>query len=215
MPTFRTLPAAIAAVVLVAASPAASQEFGVTAVRASSGNAELPAPAGFAVSARFALAPWVAEVALVRTGDDTRKAGQVCQAPGVGCRTEEVAASTHMNGLRLALVRPLVDVAALRLTAGLGASVGEIRATALGSSGRRASLHVPHTAQVGLLASTALSWRPAPGLPVALVGGVAGHWVRMNGCVDPGDPTRGYAPFCGWQRFLEAQAGLAVAVPLG
>jgi hypothetical protein len=96
---------------------------------------------------------------------------------------------------------------------GGGLSFNSLTVDARGESGFRADLHMPSTGQIGYLGSTSLAFSPMPSVPVRLVAGVTGHWVKFRGCVSAEDKTSGYAPFCGWDRFTEVQAGLSVTVP--
>ncbi len=88
-------------------------------------------------------------------------------------------------------------------------SFNSLWASADGISGRRADLHLPNDGQLGYLGRVSVDLAPLPRLPLRLVGSYAVHWVRFRGCVDPTDPTSGYAPFCGNERFREVALGLS------
>jgi len=213
MSAHRTFPAFAAAILLLTTGPAAGQDAGLTAALASSGNPELPNPTGYGAEAWFGDTEWRVRVTWVRYGDDTLKPGRVCAAPGIGCTIETVDTSVRLTGLRLEMLRTLYHAGPLTVAAGGGGSFSQLVATATGSSGRRAALHLPHTGQLGLLGSTALTVRPLARVPLLLVTGLSGHWILWNGCVDPDDPTRGDAPFCGWDRITEVRAGITVSLP--
>lgn len=208
--------AALAGLLGVAAPlGAGAQELGLVAVRATSDNVELPKPDGFGAFAEFDFAPWRLRVTYVRYGDDTQKDGAVCQvySPRIGCRTEWVATSAHLSGLRLTVVRALRLADRLEVSAGGGLSFNQLAATSTGESGRRADLHMPNSGQIGYVGTASAALMPIPGVPVRVVGGASGHWVRFRGCVSAEDRTSGYAPFCGWNRFTEVQLGVSVVVP--
>jgi len=208
--------AAVAGLMGVAApSRVGAQELALVAVRASSDNVELPKPNGFGAFAEFDLAPWRLRVTYVRYGDDTQKAGLVCRvySPRIGCRTEWVATSAHLSGLRLTVVRALRLTGRLEVSAGGGLSFNQLGVTSTGTSGGRADLHMPNSGQIGYVGTASAALTPMPGIPVRVVGGASGHWVRFRGCVSAEDKTSGYAPFCGWNRFTEVQLGVSVVVP--
>jgi hypothetical protein len=198
-----------------AARPLGAQELGLVAVAARSGNAELPDPYGLGAFAQFRGASWLFRLSLVRYGDDTDKAGTVCQvySPRIGCHVEKVSTSARMGGLRLTAMRGLKVRHLLDLGVGGGLSFNQLTAEAKGESGFRADLQTPNTGQIGYLGITSIALTPIPSVPVKLVAGLTGHWVRFRGCASAEDKTSGYAPFCGWNRFTEVQAGLSVTVP--
>lgn len=206
-------------VVLVALAAAAAsvqaQELGLVGVAATSANAELPDPRGLGAFAQFRGASWLFRVSLVRFGDDTEKAGTVCQvySPRIGCRVEEVSTSARMGGLRLTAMRAVRVGDLLDLGIGGGLSFNQLTAHAEGKSGFRADLQIPNTGQIGYLGATTVALAPLPSVPVRLVAGLTGHWVRFRGCASPEDKTSGYAPFCGWDRFTEVQGGVSVTIP--
>jgi hypothetical protein len=215
---FRSLwtAAAVAGVLgVVAPSAGGAQELGLVAVGATSENVEFPDPYGFGAYAQFRSAPWLFRISYLRYSDDTRKSGTVCQvySPRIGCRTEGVATSARMGGLRLTAERALQLGGLLELGAGGGLSFNSLTMDARGESGFRADLHMPNTGQIGYLGSASLALAPVPSVPVKLVAGLSGHWVKFRGCVSAEDRTSGYAPFCGWNRFTEVQVGLSVTVP--
>lgn len=198
-----------------AVAPCSAQDVGVLAVRATSGNAEIPHPEGYGAFAEFDLSSWRARLTWLRYSDETDKRGVVCEvySPRIGCRAEGVATSARMGGLRLTVLRTLSLGGVLELGAGGGVSFNSLEATSVGDSGKGADLHMPNTGQIGYLGSGSASVAPVPHLQVRLVGGVSRHWVRFKGCVDATDPTSGYAPFCGWERFTEVQVGVSVTLP--
>lgn len=194
---------------------ARGQEVGVVAVRASSGNPELPSSGGLGAFVEISSGGWQTRVSYLRYGDETEKDGTVCQvySPRIRCRTEGVATSARISGLRLTVMRSLYRGSRARLAAGAGMSFNSLSATSMGESGRRADLYMPNTGQIGYVGAGSVGVSPIPGVPLRLVGVASGHWVRFNGCADPQDPTSGYAPFCGWGRFLEVQVGASVVIP--
>jgi len=200
---------------VVAPSAVEAQELGLVAVGATSENVEFPDPSGFGAYAQFRSAPWLFRISYLRYSDDTRKSGTVCQvySPRIGCRTEGVATSSRMGGLRLTAERALRLGELMEIGVGGGLSFNSLTVDAWGESGFRADLHMPNTGQIGYLGSASLALAPMPSVPVRLVAGLSGHWVKFRGCVSAEDRTSGYAPFCGWTRFTEVQAGLSVTVP--
>ncbi|MDP2958291.1 MAG: hypothetical protein Q8N53_17820 [Longimicrobiales bacterium] len=215
MRALRRFLASLALALLATVDPCSAQDVGVLAVRATSGNAELPHPEGYGAFAQLHLSSWGVRLTWLRYSDETDKRGVVCEvySPRIGCRAEEVATSARMSGLRLTVLRTLSLGGALEVGAGGGVSFNSLGATSLGDSGKRADLHMPNTGQIGYLGSGSIAVAPVPRLPVRLVGGVSRHWVRFKGCVDATDPTSGYAPFCGWERFTEVQVGVSVTLP--
>lgn len=193
--------------------PTAAQELGLAAVWARSDNTELPSPFGFGAEARFGSGSWQPQLSLVRYAQETVKDGKVCQAPGFGCKIETLSTSARFTGLRLEVVRTLRLGDPLEIRLGGGLSMNQVSVTSRGPSGWAASLHLPNTGQVGALGSASVAVTPFKRIPLALLGGMTGHWVRWNGCVDPADPTRGVAPFCGWGRFTEVRLGASVTLP--
>ena len=208
--------AAVAVLAVALASLGASaQELGLVAVGARSGNAELPDPFGQGAFARFGGDSWSFQLTLIRYADATEKPGTVCQvySPRIGCHGEEVSTSVRMGGLRLTAARAMKVGSVAELGVGGGLSFNQLSAQALGKSGARADLHMPHTGQIGYLGVASVGLSPVPSLPVKLVVGLGGHWVRFRGCASAEDKTSGYTPFCGWERFTELQAGISVTIP--
>lgn len=203
--------------VLAVASPGriSAQELGLVAVRATSDNVELPDPHGFGAFAEFDFAPWGLRVTYVRYGDDTQKDGVVCQvySPRIGCHTEWVATSAHLSGLRLMAVRAVRIGDRFEVSGSGGLSFNQLGVTSTGVSGWRADLHMPNAGQIGYVGTASVAFTPVRDLPVRLVGGASGHWVRFRGCVSTEDKTSGYAPFCGWNRFTEIQLGVSAMIP--
>lgn len=195
--------------------PVVAQELGIVAVRSSSSNVELPDASGFGAFGRLAFGPWRVGLSYLRYSDDTRKTGVVCEvySPRIGCRSEGVSSSARMGGLRATVGHALDLGGVVEVGVGGGVSFNALQATSLGESGHRADLHMPNTGQIGYLASASLSVAPVAAIPVKLVAALNGHWVDFKGCTHPTDPTSGYAPFCGWDRFTEIQAGLSVTLP--
>ncbi len=192
-----------------------AQDLGLVAVGASSGNVELSDPQGFGAFAQLRSDSWLFRLTYLRYSDETRKSGTVCRvySPRIGCRTEGVATSARMGGLRLTAERAVRFGERLEMGAGGGLSFNSLTADAWGESGSRADLHMPNTGQIGYLGTAFLAVSPVPSVPVKLVAGLTGHWVKFRGCVSAEDKTSGYAPFCGWERFTEFQAGISVTVP--
>jgi hypothetical protein len=197
------------------AGPLGAQDLGLLGVGVASENLELPDPQGFGVFVQLRSAPWIFRVSYLRYSDETRKTGTVCRvySPRIGCRTEGVATSARMGGLRAVAERPLRVGRSLELGVGGGLSFNSLTVDARGESGLRADLYMPKTGQIGYLGSTSFALTPASSLPVRLVAGITGHWVKFRGCVSAEDKTSGYAPFCGWNRFTEVHAGVSVTVP--
>ena len=192
-----------------------AQELGVVAFGVSSENVEFPDPYGFGAFAQFRDSDWLFRLSYVRYSDDTRKSGTVCRvySPRIDCRTEGVATSARMGGLRLTGQRAVWVGELLEVGAGGGLSFNSLTVDARGESGFRADLHMPNTGQIGYLGSASLALSPLAAVPMKLVAGISGHWVKFRGCVSAEDRTSGYAPFCGWDRFTEVQVGLSVTVP--
>jgi len=209
-------PALIALGLLVcAATPVRAQELGLLAVHASSDNVELPSPDGFGAFAEFDFSPLRLRLTYLRYADDTRKSGVVCQvySPRIGCHTEGVATSARLSGLRMTLMRGFRVGDLLEVSGGGGLSFNQLSVTSTGESGWRADLLMPNSGQIGYVGSASAALTPIRGVPVKLVGGASGHWVRFRGCASAEDRTSGYAPFCGWDRFTEVQLGVSVVVP--
>lgn len=213
MTVLRAVLAWAAVTLSVVHCPAAAQELGLAAVWATSDNTELPRPFGFGAEARFGSGSWQPQLSLVRYTQVTVKDGKVCQAPGYGCKIETLSTSARFTGLRLEAVRTQRLGEPMKIRVGGGLSMSQVSVTSRGPSGWAASLHLPNTGQVGFLGSASVTVSPLRSLPLAFVGGITEHWVRWNGCVDPDDPTRGVAPFCGWGRFTEIRLGASVTVP--
>lgn len=194
---------------------ATAQDLGGVAVWASSPNAELPHPRGMGLFAHFEGAGLGFRISLVRYSDSTFKEGVVCRvySPRIGCGIEGVDTSVRLGGLRMIVLKSLALGGVARLGAGGGVSFNALTSTSTGDSGRPADLHIPNTGQIGYEGALTLSVVPVPGVPLKLVGSYALHWVHFRGCVDPEDPTSGYAPFCGMDRFRELELGASFLVP--
>ena len=197
------------------AAIAGAQEVGVLAVRSSSANVEFPDAGGFGAFARWDVGSWLVGLSYLRYSDDTAKEGIVCEvySPRIGCRTEGVSTSARMGGLRATVQRTLELGDYVEVGAGGGVSFNSLAVTSLGESGFRADLHLPNTGQIGYLGAASVALSPVPSAPVRLVASFSRHWVKFKGCVDPTDPTSGYAPFCGWDHFTEVQAGVSIRLP--
>jgi hypothetical protein len=206
---------AVLVMLAAGAGPLGAQDVGLVGVGVASENVELPDPVGFGAFVQFRSAPWLFRLSYLRYADETRKSGTVCQvySPRIGCRTEGVATSARMGGLRAVAERSLQVARSLELGVGGGVSFNSLTVNATGESGFRADLYLPKTGQLGYLGSASLAFTPAPSLPVRLLAGITGHWVKFRGCVSAEDKTSGYAPFCGWDRFTEVHAGVSVTVP--
>jgi hypothetical protein len=207
--------AAVLVALAAGAGSAGAQDLGLVAVGASSANVELPDPQGFGAFAQFRSDPWLVRLTYLRYSADTQKSGTVCRvySPRIGCRTEGVATSARMGGLRLTAERAVRFGERLELGAGGGLSFNSLTADARGESGFRADLHMPNTGQIGYLGSASLGVAPMTSIPVKVVAGLTGHWVKFHGCVSAADQPSGYAPFCGWDRFTELQVGISLTVP--
>lgn len=197
------------------AVPVGAQELGLVAVGATSDNAEFPDPGGFGIFAQFREADWLFRLSYLRYADETVKSGTVCRvySPRIGCRTEEVATSARMGGIRVTVQRALRLGEIFELGVGGGLSFNQLDADARGVAGVRADLHTPNAGQIGYLGSASLAIAPVPSVPVKLVAGVSRHWVDFRGCVSAEDRTSGYAPFCGRDGFTEVLVGFSVTVP--
>jgi hypothetical protein len=207
--------AAFAALLLLV-SPLRAQELSLLVVRATSPNAELPAPMGFSLTGTVAVYDWLFDAAFVRYTDATFKPGVVCRvySPRIDCGPEEVHTSTALGGLRLAVQRAVRLGEPVRFGLGGGLSFNALSGTADGQSGRRADLHVPNGGQIGYLGLLSLDVAPVPKLPLHLRTSYASHWVRFRGCVDPEDPTASTnVPFCGNDRFNELSVGITWVMP--
>lgn len=189
--------------------PAAAQTLGAQLVRASSPNAELPDPRGFALTGLFPTRGWLFRIDFVHFTDATQKPGLVCLAPGYGCSPEEVASRVRMAGLHLDLARSIALGWPLSITAGGGVSFSSVRVSAEGVSGRRAFVYSPNDGSLGFLGLLSMEVTPVPDFPLRLLATWEAHWVAFRGCTNPNESTAGYAPFCGTQRFQEAMIGLS------
>jgi hypothetical protein len=208
----RTLrPWVTAVALLLAASPLDAQELSLLFVRASSPNAELPAPTGFELAGRVESRGWVLGLGFARYSEETMKTGVVCRvySPRIDCGSEQVNTNTALGGLRLEVMRDISVGDVARLGAGGGVSFNSVWASADGVSGRRADLQLPNDGQLGYLGRLSVDIAPVPSLPLRVEGSYAVHWVRFRGCADSADPTSGYAPFCGNERFQELAVGLS------
>jgi len=206
---------AVVAILAAGAGSVGAQDLGIVAVSAASQNAELPDPRGYGALVQFRSAPWLFRISYLRYSDETRKDGTVCRvySPRIGCRIEGVETSARMGGLRVVAERGVRLGERLEVGLGGGLSFNSLTVDAMGESGLRADLQMPHTGQIGYLGSGSVAVLPVPSVPVRLVAGYTGHWVKFRGCASAEDRTSGYAPFCGWDRFTELQAGLSVTVP--
>lgn len=207
--------AAVLAALAAGAGSVGAQDLGVVVVGAASQNVEFPDPTGYGAFAQLRSAPWLFRISYLRYRDETTKQGTVCQvySPRIGCRMEGVETSARMGGLRVVVERGMRVGERLEVGLGGGLSFNSLNVDATGESGFRADLYTPHTGQIGYLGSGSLAVLPVPSMPVRLVAGVTGHWVKFRGCASAEDKTSGYAPFCGWDRFTELHAGLSVTVP--
>lgn len=194
---------------------ASGQEVGLLAVRATSGNPEFPHSGGLGAYVQLEAAGWETRLSWLRYSDDTEKRGTVCQvySPRIGCRTEGVATSARLSGLRLTVMRSVGFGEVGWLGMGGGVSFNSLSARSFGESGQRADLYMPNTGQIGYVGSASVGVSPFSAVPVRLSGGASGHWIRFNGCASDEDRTSGYAPFCGWERFIEVQVGVSVVIP--
>lgn len=194
---------------------ATAQDLGGVSVWATSPNAELPHPQGVGVFAEIDAAGFGFRLSYLRYSDSTRKQGVVCQvySPRIGCVIEGVDTSARMGGLRFDLLKTVALGDRVRFGAGGGVSFNSLTSKTTGESGRAADLHLPNTGQIGRQATVTVSMAPVPAIPLRIVGTYSLHWVHFKGCVDPTDPTSGYAPFCGTDRFREIHVGASFTVP--
>ncbi|MEK9499383.1 hypothetical protein WI372_00135 [Gemmatimonadota bacterium DH-20] len=201
---------------LVPSAPTAAQELGVMMVRASSPNPELPDPQGIGLFAQFeARSGFGFRMMYVRTSNDTDKPGIVCQvySPRIDCDTEGVATSAGVGSFRAEATRVLPLGDRLRVDVSAGATFNSLDVTATGVSGRPADTAVPSSGNLGALGTVGLAITPLPALPLTLRAMGSLHWIKFNGCESQDDPTSGYDPFCGTDRFREIQIGLTYRVP--
>lgn len=193
-----------------AQQPSLFQELGAVLTVSSSHHPELPSPVGFAAFARWGFAGgWLFRLSYHRAWEETRKLGKVCAqlAQQLDCRQELVQTDVTFTGLRGILSRAVRLGRWGELSLGPGVSFNHVDPEASSLSGRPADLLAPHTGQLGYLANASVSVSPMPRLPVLLVGGYTGHWVRFRGCSGEDPPQ--YDPFCGWGRFKEIELGLS------
>jgi len=204
-------PLAAAVLLFLAAAPLGAQELSLLFVRASSPNPELPAPTGFELAGRVGSRGWVIGLGFARYSQATTKTGVVCRvySPRIDCDSEQVETNTALGGLRIEAMRSVPVGGVARLGVGGGASFNSVRASSDGVSGRRADLQLPNDGQLGYLGRLSVDVSPVPSLPLRVEASYAVHWVRFRGCADPTDPTSGYAPFCGNDRFQELAVGLS------
>ncbi len=184
-------------------------------VWASSSNAELPRPQGFGAFAQLDVTGLGFRLSYTRYSDATSKPGVVCRvySPRIDCMTEGVDTSVRQGSFRMEVLKLMPLGERVRLGVGGGASFNSLSLTATGESGRLADTSAPSTGQIGGLGTMGLALTPLPSLPLTLRVMYSLHWVRFKGCDDPDDPTSGYAPFCGTDRFRELQVGASFLVP--
>lgn len=185
-------------------------------VRASSTNPELPDPQGIGLFAQFeARSGFGFRMMYVRTSNDTDKPGIVCQvySPRIGCITEGVVTSAGVGSFRAEGTRAVPLGERLQVDISAGATFNSLSVEATGISGRPADTGVPSSGHIGGLGSVGLAVTPLPSVPLTLRAMGSLHWIRFNGCESPDDPTSGYAPFCGTDRFREIQVGVTYKVP--
>lgn len=185
-------------------------------VRASSPNPELPEPQGTGVFAQFeAPSGFGFRMMYVRTSNDTDKPGIVCQvySPRIDCAIEGVQTSASVGSFRAEGMRALPLGDRLRVDVSAGATFNSLRVTATGETGRPADTAVPSSGNLGLLGTVGLAVTPVPSVPLTLRAMGALHWIKFNGCESQNDPTSGYDPFCGTDRFREIQIGLTYRIP--
>lgn len=166
---------------------------------------------GFELSGQVETRGWILGLGFARYAEETQKSGTVCRvySPRIDCGTEQVQTNAALGGLRIVVMRDVHVGDLARVGLGGGVSFNSLWASADGVSGRRADLHLPNDGQLGYLGRVSVDVAPVPGLPLRIVGSYAVHSVRFRGCVDATDPTSGYAPFCGNERFREVALGLS------
>lgn len=185
------------------------------AVWASSTNAELPRPQGFGVFGQAEALGVGYRLTYLRYSDSTSKPGIVCQvySPRIDCTTEGVDTSVRVGSARVEVLKLVPLGERIQLGVGGGASFNSLLVTATGESGRMADTGTPSSGNLGGLGTMSLALTPVASVPLTLRATGSLHWVRFNGCESPDDPTSGYAPFCGTDRFREIHVGLSYRVP--
>lgn len=199
----------------VAPSTLSGQEIGGLVLQASSPNPEFPEPSGFGIYGEVEIRQaWIFRLTYTRLNDEVGKAGTVCQvySPRIECLPEYVNTTSQMGGLRLTAMRSL-HVGRARLAGGGGLSFNSLDVDAVGETGRPADLLLPKAGQTGYHAMVTLGVQPLASVPLRLSASYGGNWVRFKGCADPEDPTSGYDPFCGTDRFDEIQFGASLILP--
>jgi hypothetical protein len=193
-----------------AQQPKLFHEMGVLFTSASSHHPELPSLVGFSVLARWEFADrWRFRLSYHRSRDETRKIGIVCDqySQRINCRPETVKTRVTFTGLRGVFSRAVRFSQWGEISLGAGASFNHVDPEATGPNGQPADLLVPHTGQLGYLANATLAVSPRRRVPLLLLAGYTGHWVKFRGCSGEDPPQ--YDPFCGWGRFREVELGLA------
>lgn len=198
---------------LVCLAPGAvAQEIGASRVVASSDHVEFPGPSGASVHVLVPLAPgWYARLALNQLSDETAKVGSVCvnYTPRVGCTLQDTRTETELSGFRGGIMRALSFGEALRVGAGAGLSFNQLDVDARGPSGQQADILAPNGGQIGGFGLLSVTWRPLPGVPLQVNGGLTGHWVRFHSC--SGETPPRYDPFCDPGTFRELDLGVGYA----
>lgn len=193
-----------------AQQPKLFHELGGFFTSSSSHHPELPSLTGFGAFARWEFADrWLFRLSYHRSKDETRKIGTVCDqySKRINCRLETTRTRVTFTGLRGAFSRAVGFSRWGELALGAGFSFNHVDPEATSLTGQPADLLVTHTGQIGYLANATLSVSPRRRIPVLLLAGVTGHWVKFRGCSGEDPPQ--YDPFCGWGRFREIELGLS------
>lgn len=206
------MPALLFLLIVPGASPGAAQELGAYIVDGRSANAELTRAKGFGGSFVFPATPWLQ----IRVGVDTREGtaereGLTC--PGVairvGCnRVETIESETRMDAFTLAVMALWQPIGQVRVSAGVGPTVAQMRHEATGVSGRPALIRNPRSGHPGVAMVAELFVQPLPIIPLAATAAWQLRRLVLDGCVS----TDEHQPFCGAETFTGFQLGGSIVL---
>ncbi len=195
--------------VLASAGPGAAQSLRVSGLSSASPEPLLDGVTGFAVFGDVDVMSWLIVFAgITRSTADSERQGTACgvfRPYPVDCTTDRLAEHVSLLSYRVGGQLSVDAFESVRVGAGLGGSLNEIRSRSRGvTSNLPGTLYSPPSGNMGVFLEARAAWSLLYNL--ALVASATHSWISFQGCRDN---DLDYAPFCGGERLVEVHLGLA------
>jgi hypothetical protein len=204
----------LAAALLAWAASGAAQDLRVVGFSGVSNQELLERTLGVGVFLAVAPLDWMdVSIGLAWSGNESEREGLACvrfRPFATDCVEGRLEETVTIRSFRVAAHPYLALHESLRARGGVGISSNQLRAASVSPGTQRVgNLYVPPSAHMGGFVHAGLAWTPLYRLPLNLLVGATGHWIRFEGCRDH---AAFYAPFCGVERITELTVGASLRV---